>query len=51
MLQNMYIVYLRGFEGKSKPKYVIKGSILAKMFKQGCDDRKNNKINRYLKEK
>ena len=50
MLQNMYIAYLRGFEGKPKPKY-IKGSLVEKWYNYGASDRKNNLPNRHLKEK
>lgn len=45
----MYIVYLRGFENKPKPKYLIPNSILDKEYKKGVYDRKNNLPNRYLK--
>jgi len=44
----MYIAYLRGYEGKAKPKY-IKGSLLEKSYNTGKSDRKNKLVNRYLK--
>jgi len=47
MLQNMYIAYLRGFEGKPKPKY-IRGSLVEKKYMEGKNDRKNKLPNRYL---
>jgi hypothetical protein len=34
MMQNMYIVYMRGFENKPKPKY-IKGSLVEKSNDKG----------------
>lgn len=49
MLQNMYIAYLRGFENKSKPKY-IKGSLLDIKYKEGKKDRKDGLKNRYINE-
>ena len=48
MMQNMSIAYMRGFEGKPKPKY-IKGSLVEKKYNEGAYDRKNNLPNRYLK--
>lgn len=47
-MQNMYIAYLRGFEGKTNPKY-FKGSLVEKKYKEGKSDRSNNLTNRYLK--
>jgi uncharacterized protein YaaW (UPF0174 family) len=47
MLLNMYNAYLRGFDGKSKPKY-IKGSLVEQKYKEGASDRKNGLPNRYL---
>jgi hypothetical protein len=44
----MYIAYLRGFEGKPRPKY-IKGSLVAKKYSEGAYDRKRGLPNRYLK--
>lgn len=49
MLQNMYMAYLRGFEGKSKPKYIIKGSLLNKKYIEGKEDREKGLPNRYIK--
>ena len=49
MLQNMYNVYLRGFEGKPKPKYIIKGTLLDKKYNEGKSDKKKGSLNRYLK--
>jgi hypothetical protein len=43
----MYIAYLRGYEGKSKPKY-IKGSLIEKKYIEGKTFIKTNQINRYL---
>lgn len=45
----MYISYLRGFEGKKKPRYAVKGSLVDKEFNKGKSDRENNLPNRYLK--
>lgn len=50
MLQNMYIAYLRGFEGKPKGGY-IRGSLVSKMYSEGKSDRKKGLPNRYLKPK
>ena len=47
-MQNMYIAYLRGFNGKTKPKY-IKGSLVEKKYNEGNFDRINKLPNRYLK--
>lgn len=47
MLQNMYIAYLRGYEGKPKPKY-NKSSLLEQKYKEGQCDRKNKLPNRYI---
>jgi len=49
MMQNMYIAYLRGFEGKNKPRYAAKGSLVEKKYQEGRRERKNNLPNRYLK--
>ena len=48
MMQNMYNAYLRGYEGKTKPKY-IKGSLVEQKYNEGKLDRKNGLDNRYLK--
>ena len=47
MMQNMYIAYLRGLEGKPKPKY-IKGSLVEKKYNEGKQDRENSRRNRFL---
>ena len=49
MLQNMYIAYLRGYEGKPKSKYIKRGTLLDKMYNEGKHDRKKKLPNRYLK--
>ena len=49
MLQNMYISYLRGFEGKTRGVYKLKDSLTYKKYTEGKSDRKNNLPNRYLK--
>lgn len=48
MMQNMYVAYLRGYEGKLKPKY-IKGSLIEQKYNEGKSDKKNGLPNRYLK--
>ena len=50
MLQNMYIAYLRGYEGKPKPKYK-KGSLVDLKYNEGKLDKKNNLPNRYIESK
>ena len=47
-MQNMATAYMRGFEGKQKPKY-IKGSLVENKYNEGKYDRKNKLPNRYLK--
>ena len=49
MLQVEANIYLRGYLGKSIPKYVKIRSKLWKRYKEGEYDRKNNLPNRYLK--
>lgn len=41
-LQIQSVVYKRGLEGKSCPKYVTKGSLLYKNYEQGVKQRKKN---------
>lgn len=48
MLQNMSIAYLRGYEGKPKPKY-IKGSLVEQKYNEGKSDRENDLPNMYIK--
>lgn len=50
-MQNLGIQYLRGFEGKKRSGYLIKGTLLEKMYLRGVHDRNNNLPNRYLKKK
>ena len=51
MLQNMAIAYQRGFEGKPKPRYAAKGSLVEQKWLEGKFDRENGLPNRYVKNK
>lgn len=47
-MQNMYISYLRGYEGKPRKGYGHIESLIQKKWTEGRYDRKNKLPNRYL---
>lgn len=47
----MAIAYQRGFDGKPKPRYATKGSLVEKKWLEGKSDRENNLPHRYIKDK
>jgi hypothetical protein len=47
MLSINYNCYRRGYEGQKKPAYVKTGTIAAKYYREGKEDRHNGKPDRY----